>query len=113
MNICCWPHRYVRELAEHKMIETADGFTMAPTQTGHLISRHYIRFDTMKTLSELTQAATTSDILNKMSYAAEFESASVKHNEKRLLKTLNERVSPTVKLLVGDLLQCFVGSQSM
>ena len=84
---------HVRELAEHKMIETADGFSMAPTQTGHLISRHYIRFDTMKTLSELTQTATTSDILNKMSYAAEFESASVKHNEKSLLKKLNDKVS--------------------
>jgi hypothetical protein len=31
--------QFVRELAEHKMITMVDGFTLAPTQTGHLISR--------------------------------------------------------------------------
>jgi hypothetical protein len=46
----------------------------------------------MKTLSELTTTATCSEIIEKLSYAAEFDSMTVKHNEKRLLKELNGKV---------------------
>ena len=46
----------------------------------------------MKTLSELTKTATCSEIIEKLSYAAEFESMTVKNNEKRLLKELNGKV---------------------
>ena len=46
----------------------------------------------MKTLSELTKTATCSEIIEKLSYAAEFESMTVKHNEKRLLKELYGKV---------------------
>ena len=84
--------QFVRELSEHKMITSPDGFSLAPTQTGHLICRHYIRFDTAKKFSELTQTATCSEIIETLSYAAEFETMTVKHNEKRQLKDLNAKI---------------------
>jgi replicative superfamily II helicase len=74
------------------MITSPDGFSLAPTQTGHLICRHYIRFDTAKKFSELTQTATCSEIIETLSYAAEFETMTVKHNEKRQLKDLNAKI---------------------
>lgn len=84
--------QFIRELSEYKMITSTDGFCLAPTQTGQLISRHYIRFATMKTLSDLKQTATLSEIIEKLSYAAEFESMTVKQNEKRQLKELNTKI---------------------
>lgn len=85
--------QYVRELAEHSLVEMdGDGFGLKTTAAGQISCRYYIKFDTMKKMASLDKSATASEIIEALSYAAEFSNVAVRHNEKRQLRELNDKL---------------------
>ncbi|GFY71630.1 probable ATP-dependent DNA helicase HFM1 [Trichonephila inaurata madagascariensis] len=66
--------------------------------TGRLMARHYLAFETMKSFSTLTGSENFSELLALVSSCKEFEDIQLRVNEKKFLNDLNKSKSTSIRL---------------
>ncbi|PON84235.1 Cytochrome c oxidase subunit 5c [Trema orientale] len=80
----------VNELSRHQMIWTdEDGFLLKPLEPGRLMTRYYLKFDTMKLLMQTPVSCTLEDALQVICRAEEIAWIQLRRNEKKLLNDIN------------------------
>ncbi|KAI4366867.1 hypothetical protein MLD38_022679 [Melastoma candidum] len=80
----------VTELSQHQMIWTdEDGFTLKPLEPGCLMTKYYLRFDTMKHILQLSETCSLEDALHIICHAEELAWIQLRRNEKKLLNDIN------------------------
>ncbi|EXC20319.1 putative ATP-dependent DNA helicase HFM1 [Morus notabilis] len=80
----------VNELSKHQMIWTdEDGFLLKPLEPGRLMTRYYLKFDTMKLIMQVPVDCTLENALNVICRAEEIAWIQLRRNEKRILNDIN------------------------
>ncbi|XP_051788402.1 probable ATP-dependent DNA helicase HFM1 [Erpetoichthys calabaricus] len=77
------------------MISMDEDFSFKPTETGKLMARYCIAYDTMKQFSSFSGIETLTDLLTVISSAKEFSDIQLRVNEKRILNALNKNKNKT------------------
>ncbi|KAG8176376.1 hypothetical protein JTE90_020162 [Oedothorax gibbosus] len=85
-------------LRKYKLIYMDDdSFNLQPTDTGRLMAKYYLSFETMKSFSTLTGAEHLSDLLALVSASKEFDDIQLRVNEKRFLNDLNKSKMTSIR----------------
>ncbi|KAG5254554.1 ATP-dependent DNA helicase [Salix suchowensis] len=80
----------VNELSHHQMIWTdKDGFLLKPLEPGRLMTRYYLKFNTMKHVMQTPERCSLEDALNVICHAEEIAWIQLRRNEKKLLNDIN------------------------
>ncbi|KAM6572347.1 hypothetical protein CsatA_016427 [Cannabis sativa] len=80
----------VNELSKYQLIWTdGDGFLLKPLEPGRLMTRYYLKFDTMKLLMQIPVNCTLEDTLHVICRAEEISWIQLRRNEKKLLNDIN------------------------
>ncbi|XP_057997626.1 DExH-box ATP-dependent RNA helicase DExH17-like isoform X1 [Hevea brasiliensis] len=80
----------VNELSRHQMIWTGeDGFLLKPLEPGRLMTKYYLKFDTMKHIMQTTDNCSLEDALNVICCAEEIAWIQLRRSEKKLLNDIN------------------------
>lgn len=80
----------VNELSHHQMIWTdKDGFLLKPLEPGRLMTRYYLKFNTMKHVMQTPENCSLEDALNVICHAEEIAWIQLRRNEKKLLNDIN------------------------
>nr|KAJ0212747.1 hypothetical protein LSAT_V11C400227260 [Lactuca sativa] len=80
----------VKELSEYQMILTEeDGFILKPLEPGRLMTKYYLKFDTMKHIMKAPANCSIEDALNIVCRAEEISWIQLRRNEKKLLNDIN------------------------
>ncbi|KAI8019780.1 DExH-box ATP-dependent RNA helicase DExH17 [Camellia lanceoleosa] len=80
----------VNELSSNQMIWTdEDGFLLKPLEPGRLMTKYYLRFDTMKNIMLAPADCGVEDALHVVCRAEEIAWIQLRRNEKKLLNDIN------------------------
>ncbi|KAL5572762.1 hypothetical protein UlMin_022359 [Ulmus minor] len=80
----------VNELSKHQMIWTdEDGFLLKPLEPGRLMTRYYLKFDTMKLIMQIPVNCTMENALLAICRAEENAWIQLRRNEKKPLNDIN------------------------
>ncbi|XP_024179709.1 DExH-box ATP-dependent RNA helicase DExH17 isoform X2 [Rosa chinensis] len=80
----------VNELSQHQMIWTdEDGFLLKPLEPGRLMTKYYLKFDTMKYIIQTHANCSLEDALHVICRAEEISWIQLRRNEKKLLNDIN------------------------
>ncbi|GFY83126.1 DNA helicase ROCK-N-ROLLERS [Actinidia rufa] len=80
----------VNELSRNQMIWTdEDGFLLKPLEPGRLMTKYYLRFNTMKNIMLAPASCSIEDALHIICQAEEFSWIQLRRNEKKLLSDAN------------------------
>ncbi|KAF2308517.1 hypothetical protein GH714_010237 [Hevea brasiliensis] len=80
----------VNELSRHQMIWTGeDGFLLKPLEPGRLMTKYYLKFDTMKHIMQTPDNCSLEDALNVICCAEEIAWIQLRRSEKKLLNDIN------------------------
>ncbi|KAL9454808.1 hypothetical protein AB3S75_010249 [Citrus x aurantiifolia] len=80
----------VDELSCHQMIWTdEDGFLLKPQEPGRLMTKYYLKFDTMKYIMQTPVNCGLEDALHTVCHAEEIAWIQLRRNEKKLLNVIN------------------------
>ncbi|KAK7825009.1 dexh-box atp-dependent rna helicase dexh17 [Quercus suber] len=80
----------VNELSQHQMIWTdEDGFLLKSLDPGKLMTKYYLKFDTMKHIMQTPVNCTIEDALHIICRAEEIAWIQLRRNEKKLLNDIN------------------------
>ncbi|KAJ4729267.1 DExH-box ATP-dependent RNA helicase [Melia azedarach] len=80
----------VNELSRHQMIWTdEDGFLLKPLEPGRLMTKYYLKFDTMKHIMHTPVNCSLEDALHAICHAEELAWIQLRRNEKKLLNDIN------------------------
>ncbi|CAL5371830.1 unnamed protein product [Camellia sinensis] len=80
----------VNELSRNQMIWTdEDGFLLKPLEPGRLMTKYYLRFDTMKNIMLAPADCSVEDALHVVCRAEEIAWIQLRRNEKKLLNDIN------------------------
>ncbi|XP_024992174.1 DExH-box ATP-dependent RNA helicase DExH17 [Cynara cardunculus var. scolymus] len=80
----------VNELAHYQMIWTdEDGFLLKPLEPGRLMTKYYLKFDTMKHIMKAPSSCSIEDALHIVCRAEEISWIQLRRNEKKLLNDIN------------------------
>ncbi|XP_027153798.1 DExH-box ATP-dependent RNA helicase DExH17 [Coffea eugenioides] len=80
----------INELSRYQMIWTdEDGFLLKPLEPGKLMTKYYLKFDTMKHIMLAPANCSIEDALHVICRAEEFAWIQLRRNEKRLLNDIN------------------------
>ncbi|KAJ6949524.1 DExH-box ATP-dependent RNA helicase DExH17 isoform X3 [Populus alba x Populus x berolinensis] len=80
----------VNELSHHQMIWTdKDGFLLKPLEPGRLMTRYYLKFNTMKHVMQTPENCSLENALNVICHAEEIAWIQLRRNEKKLLNDIN------------------------
>ncbi|KAJ9562940.1 hypothetical protein OSB04_008100 [Centaurea solstitialis] len=80
----------VNELAHYQMIWTdEDGFILKPLEPGRLMTKYYLKFDTMKHIMQAPPNCSIEDALHIVCRAEEISWIQLRRNEKKLLNDIN------------------------
>ncbi|KAL1314782.1 hypothetical protein HN51_041606 [Arachis hypogaea] len=80
----------VNELSQHQMVEIdEDGFLLSPLDPGRLMTKYYLRFDTMKQIMRTPENCCLEDALHVICSAEEIAWIQLRRNEKKLLNEIN------------------------
>ncbi|MED6161906.1 hypothetical protein PIB30_065217 [Stylosanthes scabra] len=80
----------VNELSQHQMVEVdEDGFLLRPLDPGRLMTKYYLRFDTMKQIMRTPESCCLEDALHVICSAEEIAWIQLRRNEKKLLNEIN------------------------
>ncbi|XP_020552576.1 DExH-box ATP-dependent RNA helicase DExH17 [Sesamum indicum] len=80
----------VKELSEYQMIWTdEDGFLLKPLEPGRLMTKYYLKFDTMKHIMQGPPNCSMEDILHIICQAEEIAWIQLRRNEKKFLNDIN------------------------
>ncbi|XP_049323067.1 probable ATP-dependent DNA helicase HFM1 isoform X2 [Astyanax mexicanus] len=79
----------LNSLASYQLITMDEDINIKPTESGKLMARYCVAFDTMKQFSKLTGTENLAELIEMMSKGKEFSDVQLRVNEKRTLNTLN------------------------
>ncbi|XVE67890.1 hypothetical protein DITRI_Ditri09bG0024200 [Diplodiscus trichospermus] len=80
----------VNELSCQQMIQTAeDGFVLKPLEPGKLMTKYYLKFNTMKHIMQAPPSCSLEDVLQIICRAEEIAWIQLRRNEKKLLNDIN------------------------
>lgn len=80
----------VKELSDYQMIWTdEDGFILKPLEPGRLMTKYYLKFETMKHIMKAPANCSIEDALNIVCRAEEISWIQLRRNEKKLLNDIN------------------------
>ncbi|XP_050223157.1 DExH-box ATP-dependent RNA helicase DExH17 isoform X2 [Mercurialis annua] len=80
----------VNELSHHEMIWTSeDGFLLKPLEPGRLMTKYYLKFDTMKYIMQTPDRCSLEEALNVICRAEEISWIQLRRTEKKLLNDIN------------------------
>ncbi|KAK2981551.1 hypothetical protein RJ640_027976, partial [Escallonia rubra] len=80
----------VNELSHYQMIWTdEDGFLLRPLEPGRLMTKYYLKFDTMKYILQAPSNCSIEDALRIICRADEIAWIQLRRNEKKLLNDIN------------------------
>ncbi|KAK2661719.1 hypothetical protein Ddye_000293 [Dipteronia dyeriana] len=80
----------VNELSCHQMIWTdEDGFLLKPLEPGKLMTKYYLKFDTMKHIMLSSVNCSLEDALHVICHAEEISWIQLRRNEKKILNDIN------------------------
>ncbi|KAK9925336.1 hypothetical protein M0R45_033663 [Rubus argutus] len=80
----------VKELSRHQMIWTdEDGFLLKPLEPGRLMTKYYLKFDTMKYIIQTPVNCSLEYALHVICRAEEIAWIQLRRNEKKLLNDIN------------------------
>ncbi|KAM7509150.1 hypothetical protein LguiA_019603 [Lonicera macranthoides] len=80
----------VNELTRHQMIWTdEDGFSLKPLEPGSLMTKYYLKFNTMKHIMQAPPNCSTEEALHIICRAEEISWIQLRRNEKKLLNDIN------------------------
>ncbi|KAJ0054742.1 hypothetical protein Pint_02772 [Pistacia integerrima] len=83
-------HMQVNELSCHQMIWTdEDGFLLKPLEPGRLMTKYYLKFNTMKHIMQAQVNCSLEDALHVICHAEEIAWIQLRRNEKKLLNDIN------------------------
>uniref|UniRef100_T1IQ78 DNA 3'-5' helicase n=1 Tax=Strigamia maritima TaxID=126957 RepID=T1IQ78_STRMM len=88
LDICV---RDINTLVQNEIILMGeDGFDLNPTQSGRLMARYCLAFETMKLFIKSTSDASINDLVNLVASCSEFSDITLRTSEKKILNTLNK-----------------------
>ncbi|KAK7273541.1 hypothetical protein RIF29_14597 [Crotalaria pallida] len=80
----------VNELSQHQMVWIdEDGFLLRPLDPGRLMTKYYLRFDTMKQIMQTPENYSLEDGLRAVCCAEEIAWIQLRRNEKKILNEIN------------------------
>ncbi|XP_065878315.1 DExH-box ATP-dependent RNA helicase DExH17 isoform X1 [Euphorbia lathyris] len=80
----------INELSRHQMIWNGeDAFLLKPLEPGRLMTKYYLKFDTMKHIMQTPENCSLEDALNVICRAEELAWIQLRRNEKKLLNDIN------------------------
>ncbi|XP_022741905.1 DExH-box ATP-dependent RNA helicase DExH17 [Durio zibethinus] len=80
----------VNKLSCHQMIQTdEDGFLLKPQEPGRLMTKYYLKFNTMKHIMQAPLSCSLEDVLQIICRAEEIAWIQLRRNEKKLLNDIN------------------------
>ncbi|KAA8548132.1 hypothetical protein F0562_004607 [Nyssa sinensis] len=80
----------VNELSQYQMIWTdEDGFLLKPLEPGRLMTKYYLKFNTMKHIMQAPANCSIEDALHIICRAEEISWIQLRRNEKKLLNDIN------------------------
>ncbi|GAB2284680.1 hypothetical protein Dimus_019132 [Dionaea muscipula] len=96
--------RKVNELSRTQMIETdEDGFLLKPLEPGRLMTKYYLKFNTMKYIMQSDLNCSLEDLLHIVCRAEELSWIQLRRNEKKLLNVINMDKDGRLRFhIVGD-----------
>ncbi|XP_059449049.1 DExH-box ATP-dependent RNA helicase DExH17 isoform X2 [Corylus avellana] len=94
----------VNELSRHQMIWTdEDGFLLKPLEPGKLMTKYYLKFDTMKHIMQTPVNCSLEDALHIICRAEEIAWIQLRRNEKKLLNDINTDKDSRLRFhILGD-----------
>ncbi|GAB4846726.1 hypothetical protein Ancab_025734 [Ancistrocladus abbreviatus] len=94
----------VNELSSTQMIWTdEDGFLLKPLEPGRLMTKYYLKFDTMKHIMQSPLNCSLEDVLHVVSRAEELSWIQLRRNEKKLLNDINTDKAGRLRFhILGD-----------
>ncbi|OMO59219.1 hypothetical protein CCACVL1_24992 [Corchorus capsularis] len=93
----------VNELSHHQMIQTdEDGFILKPQEPGRLMTKYYLKFNTMKHIMQATPSCSLEDALQIICRAEEIAWIQLRRNEKKLLNDINADKDCHLRFHVSD-----------
>ncbi|GFT18088.1 probable ATP-dependent DNA helicase HFM1 [Nephila pilipes] len=85
-------------LRKYKLIYMDDdSFYLRPTDTGKLMAKYYLAFETMKSFSTLTGSENLSELLTLVCSCKEFEDIQLRVSEKKFLNDLNKNKATSIR----------------
>ncbi|KAI3981466.1 hypothetical protein MKX01_007393 [Papaver californicum] len=80
----------INELSEHGMIWTDEyGFLLKPLEPGRLMTKYYLKFDTMKNIMGTPESSRLEDALHVVCRSEEISWIQLRRNEKKILNDIN------------------------
>ncbi|KAG8071458.1 hypothetical protein GUJ93_ZPchr0006g46127 [Zizania palustris] len=80
----------IHELGEYGLIWTdEDGFLLKPLEPGKLMTKFYLKFDTMKLIVKASACCSLEDLLHIICHSAEITWIQLRRNEKKLINDIN------------------------
>ncbi|KAL6007072.1 hypothetical protein ACLOJK_032568 [Asimina triloba] len=87
MEICI---QKVNELSRYGMVWTDEyGFLLKPLEPGQLMTKYYLKFDTMKDIIQTAGSSSLEDVLRTVCRSEEIAWIQLRRNEKKLLNEIN------------------------
>ncbi|CAM6091547.1 unnamed protein product [Calypogeia fissa] len=91
----------VNELAKYGMVWMDEyGFTLKPLEPGKLMAKYYLNFETMKTITEISDQSGMAELLRALAKAQELSWIQLRRHEKKLLNAINQDTSGRIKFHV-------------
>ncbi|CAN1322010.1 DExH-box ATP-dependent RNA helicase DExH17 [Linum perenne] len=95
--------RKVQELSRYQMILTDDdGFLLKPLEPGRLMTKYYLKFDTMKHIMLTPENCSLEDALKVICHAEEISWIQLRRNEKKILNDINADKGGRLRFHVND-----------
>ncbi|PPD82339.1 hypothetical protein GOBAR_DD20727 [Gossypium barbadense] len=80
----------VNELSCHQMVQTdQEGFALKPQEPGRLMTKYYLKFNTMKHIMQAPSSCSLEEVLQIICHAEEIAWIQLRRNEKKVLNDLN------------------------
>ncbi|KAL8463423.1 hypothetical protein ACS0TY_034179 [Phlomoides rotata] len=93
----------VNELSKYQMVWTDDdGFLLKPLEPGRLMTKYYLKFDTMKHIIGAPTDCSLEDTLNTICRAEEITWIQLRRNEKKFLNDINHDKDGRLRFHVLD-----------
>nr|GMC97314.1 DExH-box ATP-dependent RNA helicase DExH17 isoform X1 [Ipomoea batatas] len=94
----------VNELSRYQMIWTdEDGFLLKPLEPAKLMTKYYLKFDTMKHIMQASANCSIEDALHIICHAEEIAWIQLRRNEKKLLNDINNDKNNRLRFhILGD-----------
>ncbi|KAL9148882.1 hypothetical protein ABFS82_12G072800 [Erythranthe guttata] len=93
----------VNELSQYQMVWTdEDGFFLKPLEPGNLMTKYYLKFDTMKHIIQAPENCSMEETLHIICRAEEIAWIQLRRNEKKFLNDINNEKDGRLRFHVLD-----------